>query len=276
MTAITAQVYRLCVPTSPMRAVPAGDAECTNECLFGECLENASASSEHAADFELETDTVSHDGTSAQWQLVTARRDGYTGFVQKVHLQPINHDTKAATHWVSARSTLIFKTASIKSAVLHRLPFLSQIVALKEGSNGFHQLSTGGFVWSEHLLETGKTMKGTALDLAHAYFLGAPYLWGGNTEQGLDCSGLVQALASAKGIALPRDSVDQERAVKKSVALEERRSGDLVFWPGHTGILIDPDTLLHATAHTLSCVIEPLAAVNARAGEISSIKRLFD
>ena len=259
-----------------MRAAPAGDAECTNECLFGERLKNASDSSEHTADFELETDTVSHAGTNAQWQLVTASRDGYAGFVEKVHLQAVDHDTQSATHWVSARSTLVFKTASIKSAVLHRLPFLSQLVAPEELANGFHRLSTGGFVWSQHLLESGQTLDMTALDLAHAYFLGAPYLWGGNTEQGLDCSGLIQALASAKGIALPRDSVDQERAVKQSVTFDERRLGDLVFWPGHTGILVDPDTLLHATAHTLNCIIEPLASVNARAGAISSIKRLFN
>ena len=259
-----------------MRAAPASDAECTNECLFGEQLENASASLEHTADFELETDTVSHAGTNAQWQLVTARRDGYTGFVEKIHLQPIDHNAKLATHWVSARSTLVFKTASIKSAVLHRLPFLSQLVAPEKLSSGFHKLSTGGFVWSQHLLEAGQTIDVTALELANAYFLGAPYLWGGNTEQGLDCSGLIQALASARGIALPRDSVDQERAVKHSVSFEERRSGDLVFWPGHTGILVEPDTLLHATAHTLNCVVEPLATVTGRAGKISSIKRVFE
>lgn len=259
-----------------MRAAPASDAECTNECLFGEWLQSAAASSEHTADFKQETDTVSHASANEQWQLVTARRDGYTGFVHKAHLQPIGKDTNAATHWVSARSTLVFKSASIKSEVLHRLPFLSQLVASEKASNGLRQLSTGGFIWNQHLLETGMAMDVAAVELAASYFLGSPYLWGGNTVQGLDCSGLVQVLAGAAGIALPRDSADQERAINNSVPFHERRSGDLVYWPGHTGILVDPDTLLHATAHSLSCVTEPLTSVNARAGEISSIKRLFN
>jgi len=115
----------------------------------------------------------------------------------------------------------------------------------------------------------------TPLHLARSHFLGAPYLWGGCTPEGLDCSGLVQALAQARGLSIPRDSGDQEKALTNNIAIGEQKSQDIVYWPGHTGILVDPETLLHATAHSLSCVVEPLVDVIQRAGPISSIKRLF-
>ncbi len=82
-------------------------------------------------------------------------------------------------------------------------------------------------------------------------------------------------IARAHGKDIPRDSGDQEHTLDNNVALGTQKSEDIVYWPGHTGILVDSETLLHATAHTLSCVVEPLHDVVERAGEISSIKRLF-
>jgi len=104
--------------------------------------------------------------------------------------------------------------------------------------------------------------------------LNAPYLWGGRSTDGCDCSGLVQLLAAAKGFKVPRDSGDQERALLNDVDFDKRASENLVYWPGHVGILQTPDLLLHATAHSLRCCVEPLQDVIRRAGEPSSVKRL--
>ena len=130
------------------------------------------------------------------------------------------------------------------------------------------------FVWREHCLAPGGSLAGSPLDVARRLYDGAPYLWGGCTPDGADCSGLLQGAAIALGLHLPRDSGEQERFLEHVVPWPERAASDAVFWPGHVGLLVDPDTLFHATAHTLATAVEPLRAVVARAGPPSSIRRL--
>ncbi|MFK7995002.1 MAG: NlpC/P60 family protein [Granulosicoccus sp.] len=275
MTDETAKQLQLLVPTSPMRVAPDHNAECSNECLYGERFVVAPLSVQTTPNTTESAHESYANEQLSQWVRVIAQRDSYTGYVEKSHLQAMDKDSILPTHWVCARSTLVFSEPSIKSRVLNRLPFLSNITSHDLVKSPFRALSTGGFVWHDHLIATNHTLNVSALHLARTHFLGAPYLWGGCTPAGVDCSGLIQALARAQGIDIPRDSCDQEKALNNNVAVGKLLAEDIVYWPGHTGILVDPDTLLHATAHSLDCVIEPLDKVVSRAGSISSIKRLF-
>jgi cell wall-associated NlpC family hydrolase len=99
-------------------------------------------------------------------------------------------------------------------------------------------------------------------------FLNLPYVWGGRGGAGIDCSGLIQRALAGRAIAAPRDSDMQKAALGREIpAVEPRQSGDLIFFPGHVGLMIDGETLIHATRHHGKTVIEPLADVVARVAE---------
>ena len=109
-------------------------------------------------------------------------------------------------------------------------------------------------------------------------FLGVPYLWGGKSSLGIDCSGLVQIALQTAGVACPRDTYMQESALGQPKALAELRRGDLVFWKGHVGIASDATTLLHANAHHMMVVKEPVSEAVTRiersGSAVTSVKRL--
>ncbi len=195
--------------------------------------------------------------------------DGYVGFVAADGLGP----DRPAGRRVSALASHRYAAASIKARVLGPLPFLADL-AVMGAQDGFASLADGTFVPLAHLAP----LPGDAVDAA-LRLEGLPYLWGGRSAAGLDCSALVQLALCAAGQAAPRDSDMQAallgRPLDPDAAL---RRGDLMFWHGHVGLLAEPETLIHANAHHMAVAVEPLAAAEARiaasgGGPITARKR---
>ena len=197
-------------------------------------------------------------------------RDGYVGYVATSDLGPV----RSAGSMVSAIWSQVYPAADLKLRPVLELP-LGAIVGVAGTRGAFARLRSGGFVPRAHL-EPGPQDFVTQAER----FTGVPYLWGGRSARGLDCSALVQLAGLMVGIALPRDS-DMLEAMAGAVlpGHARLRRGDLVFWRGHVGIMQDADTLLHANAHHMAVASEPLARAAARieatgGGSITMRRRL--
>lgn len=206
------------------------------------------------------------------WCLGRCARDGYVGYMAEVALA----DASKSTHWVKVRSTHIYSAADMKSQEIATLSFGSFLTLTGTG-NGFARLLGGGFVPLQHVLNVTENLNDPA-EVAFG-FLGAPYLWGGNSAFGMDCSGLVQMSLHACGRDCPRDSDQQEAFFTTVVSTyEELQRGDLVFWRGHVGLMLNNAELIHANAHHMAVEIEPFEDARKRIGakefgEITAMKR---
>lgn len=185
-----------------------------------------------------------------------AGRDGYVGYVAAAGLGPAG---AAAGRRVTALASHRYGAPSAKARVAGPIPFLAEVEVVGEEA-GFAALAGGGFVPAQHLAP----WTGDAAAAAER-FLGAPYLWGGRSAAGVDCSGLVQLALAAAGIAAPRDS-DMQAALAGQALAEDAPAlrGDLVFWRGHVGMMLDPETLIHANGHHMAVVREPLETAAGR------------
>ena len=249
---VAAKPMRVSVPVAPILRSPQADAVQTTQALLGEDC--------HVFD--------TADGFS--W--VQLETDGYVGYVEQRFL---NDDRATLTHRVSVASTLAYPNPDLRSRPAVQLPFNAK-VSVAEISGAFSQLSTGAFVFTIHLAPL-ETIAPDFVAVAEM-FMHTPYLWGGKSIHGIDCSGLVQISLQACGIKAPRDSDMQEKDLGRLVNDQDYRRGDLVFWPGHVGIMFDSKNILHANGHAMSTVIEPLSHAVQRSEltgkPVSSIKRL--
>ena len=231
-----------------LRAAPSDAAPQVSELLYGENI------------------TVYENGNG--WAWVQAERDQYVGYVRSDALG----DTMAATLRVVAPMTPVFSTHDLKSPLQDMLPLNAEIPVVSRVTD-YVEIAPKGFVHSRHLAPRDKYA--TDFVAVAEQFLGVPYVWGGKTFEGLDCSGLVQTALGAAGIAAPRDTDMMENALGRTVPHLNLKRGDLVFWKGHMGVMRDAETLLHANAYFMQVTSEPLAAAVARISmPVTSVKRL--
>lgn len=242
--------------SAPVRRAARPDAPLDTEALFGELV------------------TVYDEREGRAWGQLEG--DGYVGYLPAAALSAELGET---THRVTALRTFLYSAPDIKTPP-QALVSLNARLAAAGKLDRFLSLAGGGYAIAAH----AAPLREAAADYVSVAerFAGTPYLWGGRTSLGLDCSALVQLSLEAAGIDAPRDTDMQEAALGAALPgetdLAKLARGDLVFWKGHVGIATGEGGLVHANGHHMETVIEPLAEaverIAAQHGPVSSVRRL--
>ena len=218
-------------------------------------MRDAPSDSARAVSQVMKGETFALLDVEGGWAWGYSGHDKYVGYLRADALGA----AAPATHIVSSARALIFELPDIKSPLVAELPVGARLHGQAEG--GF-VAAAGGFVHARHVRSLDP-VEHDPLTVAER-LLGLPYLWGGRGDGGIDCSGLVQVTLGLCGIAAPRDS-DQQLALGREIQPgEPLRRGDLIFLPGHVGMMADGERLLHANAHWMAVTVEPLTEVIAR------------
>jgi Bacterial dipeptidyl-peptidase Sh3 domain/NlpC/P60 family len=208
------------------------------------------------------------------WVWVQLHNDQYVGWIAANTLWSKLSDP---THRVCTPRTFIYPGPSIKLPPLQALPLGAEIEIVEERGD-FLMTTNACFIYGAHLAPREKNYP-DFVAIAEK-FLNTPYLWGGKSWMGIDCSGLVQVALLMCGYKAPRDSDMQEKQLGKPIDNNSAlQRGDLIFWKGHVGIMRDEETLLHANGSHMLVSSEPLSVVKDRnlqagAGDITSYRRL--
>ena len=244
------------VGNAPIRREPRDNAPLDTELQFGERVE------------------IYEDKEG--WSWLQSMTDGYVGYTPSDMLG----DTPAApTHTLNVLRSYLFKEPDLKTPPRTVLSMTATVTIL-EKMNGYCALAGGGWVYARHLV-SAREFETDPVTVAHR-FLGTPYLWGGKSSIGLDCSALVQLSLARCGLSVPRDTGMQENAIGNPVEFRGDEDiferGDLVYWPGHVGIWIAADRFIHGNATDMMVAIAPLRDVatsieDATGDTIRSVRR---
>lgn len=251
------ETRQVAVPVLPLGFRPGADARLESQLLFGEGF------------------TVYDEAEGWAWG--QSALDGYVGYVPADGLAA---ELTRPSHAVAATTSHLYPDADLKQRPLAQLSLASRVEVVEERA-GYCRLAGGGWLFAKHLApldEPAPDYIGTGLRL-----LGVPYLWGGRSAQGVDCSGFLQLVLQRAGIACPRDTDQQAEALGDAVPEPYEpaalKHGDLVFFPGHVGIVLDGGRFLHANAFDMAVAVHPLDEVLARADAagagVSGARRLW-
>lgn len=253
---VIGEEFEIADALAPLREAPSFDAMLLTQALMGERV------------------TI-YDRDDEGWAWGQLNSDGYVGWLPD---RALAKPAGKPTHRITAIRTFAFPGPSIKLQPVDTLVMGATITVARE--NGAFAVTRDGW----HLpLPHVRTIDRHADDFVGVAerFAGTPYLWGGKSSLGIDCSGLVQVSLNAAGTGCPRDSDMQQDSLGRALNASESRKlqrGDLVFWKGHVAIVRDAETVVHANAHHMATTIEntsnAIARIKATGSEILAIKRL--
>ena len=253
---VEGEEFEISEAIAPLRCAPSPDAELATQALKGERA-------------------MIYDRNGEGWAWGQLNSDGYVGWLpDRALVKPAGKPT----HKITGLRTFAFPGPSIKLPPADTLVMGTLVTVLRE-EGSFAVTREGWYLPRRHVGLIDSHVP-DFVAVAEQY-VGTPYLWGGKSSLGIDCSGLVQVSLNAAGTGCPRDSDMQQdglgRALDQRAATKLKR-GDLIFWKGHVAIVRDADTIVHANAYHMATVIEgtreALARIRAAGSEIASIKRL--